>query len=123
MSPRTVIFGVPQWSDSAVCKHIARAVRGLSSMGFDASVLLSQTGLDAPAVAAPKGVAIHTLPNTEFDTQSDRWLSQIRYLEENAPCAYVTSQEWIAGLVAPRLSNRSFCSEICRFAWTNRRDA
>ena len=101
-----MIFGVPQWSDSAVCKHIARAVRGLSSMGFDASVLLSQTGLDAPAVAAPKGVAIHTLPNTEFDTQSDRWLSQIRYLEENAPCAYVTSQEWIAGLVAPRLSNR-----------------
>ena len=38
MSPRTVIFGVPQWSDSAVCKHIARAVTDEFALNFDVPV-------------------------------------------------------------------------------------
>lgn len=106
--PLRAVIGLPAWGESPLAQYAFDLASGLGRRGFDARILVTQP---EPA-NSPHGycledsVRVESLPRAPHDRLSDVWLSLIRYLEECAPCVYVSNQDWIASLIAPRLSNR-----------------
>src|SRR5687768_144977 len=107
MTGRRVIIGVSQWKPGKVCDYTAGLARALASRGVDASILVTEP--DVVPTAAQEiedDPSVATLARTPYDDLSAIWLGLARYLEERAPCVYLSNQDWIASCVTPRLSMR-----------------
>lgn len=106
MTVNRVIFGVPSLNDGSVVNHVAGAVRGLGRREYDARILVTEASPDQAECLFTTDVRVESLPLASRDSVADRWLSLIRYLEEHAPCIYVTNGDSRAALACSRLSNR-----------------
>lgn len=108
MTPTRVVIGLPAWGESPLAHYASGLASDLAKLAFDARILVTQPeSANSPLrYCTQDGMRVESLPRAPHDRLSDVWLSLIRYLEENAPCVYVSNQDWIASLVAPRLSNR-----------------
>lgn len=109
--PYRVIVGLPRWQLSGPHVFATRLVRGLSDLGHDARILLTESGsglVDETAVehALPEGIVCDRLPAGADDSWGQRWEALERYLEERAPCFYLMLHDWRNNVVAPRLSRR-----------------
>ncbi len=109
--PQNVIFGMPQWHPDNQARYAGRLVAGLVSAGHDAHILLTgseQAG--RPGTASPllpsRDLPWETLPAGPRDTWGQRWEALERYLEERAPCHFLTFPGSTANRIAPRLSDR-----------------
>ena len=106
-----VIVGLPHWEVSGPCVFAERLVRGLRERGWDAAVLLTETGstkVPAPGGAGspPADIPCLTLPVRPDDPWGVRWEAIIRTVESSAPCHYVMLHDWRNNVIAPRLSDR-----------------
>lgn len=105
---RRIVIGVSDWRRNAACDYSAGLARALAAKGSDVSILVTEPGRSlAPSnVPCAEGVILRSLPRTPYDDWSATWLGLIRDLEENAPTVYLSSQDWTAACVIPRLSTR-----------------
>ncbi len=108
---KRVIIGLPEWNIGGPCIFAERLVRGLSQLGWDARVLLTEKDTDLiekkpTPLNRPDGVRFDELPAGRQDSWGLRWEALIRYLEENAPCVYIMVHDWRNNVIAPRLSDR-----------------
>jgi len=106
-----VIAGIPSWTIGGPCVLSERLVRGLTKAGWDARILLTETGSrnvhwQAAELARPLDIHFDLLPAGRDDSWGMRWNALIRYLEERSPCIYLMSTDWRGNVVAPRLSDR-----------------
>ena len=107
MSSSRVIFGVREWSGSDSCAHVAAAAHALASLGSQVTILITEPERSVESRVEHEGnVEVRAVPYSPHDRASDVLLSLIRYLEENAPCVYVSNGDYRGALVSPRLSNR-----------------
>lgn len=109
--PYRVIVGLPRWQLGGPHVFAERLVRGLSSRGHDARILLTETGSNVVSESSaehplPGDVPCDKLPAGADDTWGQRWESLERFLEERAPCFYLMLHDWRNNVVAPRLSRR-----------------
>lgn len=109
--PYRVIVGLPRWQLSGPHIFAERLVRGLSSLGHDARILLTETGSNVVSETSaehplPEGLPCDRLPAGADDTWGQRWEALERHLEEWAPCFYLMLHDWRNNVVAPRLSRR-----------------
>lgn len=109
--PYRVIVGLPRWHLGGPHIFAERLVRGLSGLGHDARILLTETSCNLVNEATaeyplPQGVLCNRLPAGADDTWGQRWEALERYLEERAPCFYLMLHDWRNNIVAPRLSRR-----------------
>ena len=105
-----VIAGLSHWTLTGPCVLTARLVRQLSKAGWDARILLTETGSgnvtwQPTPLERPADVQFDRLPAAYHDSWGMRWNALIRYLEERAPCIYLMSTDWRNNVVASRLSN------------------
>ncbi len=102
-----IFFAVPRRAGDLRCQYAERCVRELRAAGADARLLITEP---ERSISAPESestdMPVHSLAHGPHDGPSDLWLSLVRFLEENAPCAYVSNGDWTAALACPRLSNR-----------------
>jgi len=111
MQARKVIFGVPEWNIGGPCIFAQRLLRGLTALGWDTRVLLTETNTSLveskpTLLPRPMDIRFDELPVGYNDSWGLRWEALIRYLEENAPCIYIMCHDWRNNVVAPRLSDR-----------------
>ena len=87
--------------------YVSQAACGLASRGIDVSILVTEPERSYESKVEQHGnIPVRSVPHSPHDRASDVLLSLIRYLEENAPCVYVSNRDFRAALVSPRLSNR-----------------
>ena len=106
-----VIVGRPRWTLSGESVFSETLVRGLQKRGMDARVLLTEedsdrVSVDAPHLSRPPGVPLDLLPASRDASWGARWGTLVRYLEERAPCVYVSVADWRNSNVGPQLSDR-----------------
>lgn len=109
--PHRLIVGLPRWHLGGPHIFAERLVRGLSDLGHDARILLTETGCNLVNDTAvehplPEGIPCDRLPAGANDTWGQRWEALERYLEERVPCYYLMLHDWRNNVVAPRLSRR-----------------
>jgi glycosyltransferase involved in cell wall biosynthesis len=81
--------------------------RELKDRGLEAEMLWCDMDLRAScSMSAPDALRITRLPASATRDLSEFWLDTIRFLEERAPCFYLSSPHGNAGWIYPRLSNR-----------------
>jgi glycosyltransferase involved in cell wall biosynthesis len=106
-----VIIGLPEWNSSAPRVRAEKLARGLNALGRNTRILLTEIQPDhAPTGSAdsvlPEDIAFDQLPAGRQDSRGVLWQALIRFLEENAPCIFITCGDWRNSVVAPRLSDR-----------------
>lgn len=106
-----VIIGIPEWNVGGPCVFAERLARGLTGLGWDARVLVTEMNTNLLQTtltprAMPDDVAIDLLPVGPDDSWGMRWVALVRYLEEHAPCIYIVNCDWRNSIVVARLSNR-----------------
>jgi glycosyltransferase involved in cell wall biosynthesis len=106
-----VIIGLPRWQLIGPTVFAERMVRGLTTEGHDARILLTETDCNlvqapSPEHPVPEDLPCDKLPAGADDTWCQRWEALERYLEERAPCYYLMLHDWRNNVIAPRLSRR-----------------
>lgn len=111
--PHRVIIGLPSWKLTSSSIFAERLVRGLVGHGYEATLLLTESGFtDSREIqqslyaTPPYDVPRETLAVGQHDSWGQRWESLERYLEERAPCHYLMLDDWRYNVITPRLSNR-----------------
>lgn len=109
--PPKVIIGVQEWNIGGPSVFAERLTRGLSELGWDARVLITEE--DSERITQrltprekPTDIRFDYLPAGYYDIWGQRWDALIRYLEMQAPCIYIMNGDWRNNIVAQRLSNR-----------------
>lgn len=92
---------------SGVDVFTAHLTRGLRQMGFDASILLTETDERVPdPMPLPSDVPIHRLPVSPEDSGRKRRRVLFSYLEDQAPCIYIPNYDYRHSIVSARVSDR-----------------
>ncbi len=100
---RSIVVGIPAVPSGNVLSYATALTRALRDAGADTSLLVTEPG---DKITGDDGAAFDRLPQGAFDDLSDQWLGLLRYLEERAPCVYLSNQDWTSACVTPRLSSR-----------------
>jgi glycosyltransferase involved in cell wall biosynthesis len=103
MTRGRVVLGIRGEAPVPVRKTVESLARQLHDAGFVVSFMIS--GDCDPAIGAG-GFERKQIPEGRADSLSDAWLSAVRHLEENAPCVYISNQDWLTARITVRLSNR-----------------
>ncbi len=102
-----VVVGLSYWKLGGVQSFAANLVRGLVANGVQAHILWTcyhRPGQDNFPV--PADLPIVQLPVAERANVKQRWQAMIRYLEEQAPCVYLSTFDYLHSWIVPKLSNR-----------------
>jgi glycosyltransferase involved in cell wall biosynthesis len=104
---KRVVIGIPAWSPGPVCDFAENLVKALPKRGFDARILITEPPASRENFRSPRAdLPLTALPHAPHDGPADLWLALIRHLEEQAPCIYLSNQDWTAAFATMRLSNR-----------------
>jgi glycosyltransferase involved in cell wall biosynthesis len=108
---RRVIIGLPKWHLNVVCSVAASLVRGLRGQGEDARLLLTEehtplVNVPPTGPPLPADVPADRIRVTAHDRWSEAWIAIERYLEEQAPCVWVTIDDFRSTCISRRLSSR-----------------
>lgn len=102
-----VIVCTPLWSLGGQTTFSGNLVRGLSSLGIPARILITQPDRDdCKPLPIPPDIAVETFPYTRSVPRKQRWKAMIEYLEGLAPCVYLPNNDYEYSCISPKLSNR-----------------
>jgi len=103
LNPLKVIVGIPDSTADIEKAAITPIALDVAHEGCDVTLLATNP---AARVSEAGTMPVHYLHSRPEDGLAEYWLELIRFLEESAPCLYLSSASERAGWIYPRLSDR-----------------
>jgi glycosyltransferase involved in cell wall biosynthesis len=94
------------WTMGGIASFLSTLVRGLQRKGIPAHVLVTEERQNTKRIELPTDFEVKLAPWKDKRSIATRWKALIQYLEERAPCVYLTNYDYMYSCVTPQLSNR-----------------
>ena len=96
----------PTWQMNGVNVFAMNLVRGLGTLGYNASIVLTDPQRrEFIPLQRPSDLSFTELAVDTSDSVVQRWKALIRVLNMNRPCVYIPNYDWHTSCVASHLDN------------------
>jgi len=102
----TVVAQHTAWTMGGIASFLTTLVRGLTRKGIPAHVLVTEERHNTKWIELPSDFRVELVPWRNKRSIAARWNALISYLEDLAPCVYLTNYDYMYSCVTPKLSNR-----------------